>query len=516
MDLSEQIAKEIRKKIDTFEPEVRARRVGHVLSVADGVAKVSGLPHASYLELLSFPHNIKGVVINLEEDAIGAIILGDYLELSEGDEVQALGDLLSVPVGKGFLGRVINPLGEPIDGKGPIQFDKRYPIEKIAPGVVHRQHVSTPLQTGIKAIDTMTPIGRGQRQLIIGDRNTGKTAVTIDTIINQRPARNASHSDAGGKENVLCIYVAIGQKTSRIAHVIADLTRHKAIEHTIIVSASASDPASFQFIAPYAGCALGEYFMDQGKDALVVYDDLSKHAWAYRQISLILKRPSGREAYPGDVFYLHSRLLERACRLEKSHGGGSLTALPIIETQANDVSAYIPTNVISITDGQIYLESDLFYAGQRPAVNVGLSVSRVGGDAQIKAMKKVAGNLRLDLAQYRELAAFTQFSTDVDEMTKKQIDRGGRMVELLKQGLFKPLSVATQVALMWAGTGGHLDDIAVADIQKFEEAFIQLLDEEYSQTLREIEKLKTLNSDIEKSLEDAVTECKKEFMRKTS
>lgn len=504
MDVSEQIAKEIRKKIDAFEPEVQARRVGHILSVADGVAKVSGLPHASYLELLSFPHNIKGVVINLEEDAIGAIILGDYLQLSEGDEVQALGNLLSVPVGKGFLGRVIDPLGEPIDGKGPIQADTRYPIEKIAPGVVYREHVSTPLQTGIKAIDTMTPIGRGQRQLIIGDRNTGKTAVTIDTIINQK------------KENVICIYVAIGQKTSRIAHVVADLTRHKAIEHTIVVSASASDPASFQYIAPYAGCALGEYFMDQGKDALVVYDDLSKHAWAYRQISLILKRPSGREAYPGDVFYLHSRLLERACRLEKSHGGGSLTALPIIETQANDVSAYIPTNVISITDGQIYLESDLFYAGQRPAVNVGLSVSRVGGDAQIKAMKKVAGNLRLDLAQYRELAAFTQFSTDVDETTKKQIDRGSRMVELLKQGLFKPLSVATQVALMWAGTGGHLDDIAVVDIQQFEEAFIQLIEEEYSQILREIEKLKTLNSDIEKSLQDAVTECKKEFRSKKS
>lgn len=504
MDVSEQIAKEIRKKIDAFDPEIQARRVGHILSVADGVAKVSGLPHASYLELLLFPHDIKGVVINLEEDAIGAIILGDYLQLSEGDEVQTLGDLLSVPVGNGFLGRVINPLGEPIDGKGPIQSDKRYPIEKIAPGVVYREHVSTPLQTGIKAIDTMTPIGRGQRQLIIGDRNTGKTAVTIDTIINQK------------KENVICIYVAIGQKTSRVAHVVSDLARHKAIEYTIVVSASASDPASFQFIAPYAGCALGEYFMDQGKDALVVYDDLSKHAWAYRQISLILKRPSGREAYPGDVFYLHSRLLERACRLEKSHGGGSLTALPIIETQANDVSAYIPTNVISITDGQIYLESDLFYAGQRPAVNVGLSVSRVGGDAQIKAMKKVAGNLRLDLAQYRELAAFTQFSTDVDETTKKQIDRGARMVELLKQGLFKPLSVATQVAFMWAGTGGHLDDIAVSDIQQFEEAFVTLLEEEYSETLHEIEKLKTLNSDIEKSLQDAVTECKKEFRSKKS
>ncbi len=504
MDLSKHIAQEIRRKIDTFKPEVQARRVGHVLSVADGVAKISGLPHASYLELLSFPHHIKGVVINLEEDAIGAIILGDYLKLSEGDEVEALGDLLSVPVGNGFLGRVVNPLGEPIDGKGSIQHDKRYPIEKIAPGVVYRQHVSTPLQTGIKAIDTMTPIGRGQRQLIIGDRNTGKTAVTIDTIINQR------------KEHVICIYVAIGQKTSRIAHVVSDLTRHKAIEHTIVVAASASDPASFQFIAPYAGCALGEYFMDQGKDALVVYDDLSKHAWAYRQISLTLKRPSGREAYPGDVFYLHSRLLERACRFDKSFGGGSLTALPVIETQANDVSAYIPTNVISITDGQIYLESDLFYAGQRPAVNVGLSVSRVGGDAQIKAMKKVAGNLRLDLAQYRELAAFTQFSTDVDETTKKQIDRGSRMVELLKQGLFKPLPVAIQVALMWAGTGGHLDDIALGDIQKFEEAFVQLLEEEYSQTLREIEKLKTLQSDIEKSLHDAVTECKKEYMNKTS
>lgn len=502
MDLTEQIAKEIRKKIETFTLEVKAHRVGHVQSVADGVARISGLPDASYLEILSFPKGIKGVAINLEENAIGAIILGDYLSLSQGDEVERTDDLLSMPVGKGFLGRVVNPLGEPVDGKGAIISDKRYPIEKIAPGVVYRQPVSVPLQTGVKAIDAMTPIGRGQRELIIGDRNTGKTAVAIDTIINQK------------KEDVICIYVAIGQKTSRVAHIIADLTKYKAMDHTIVVSAPASDPAAFQYLAPYAGCALGEYFMDQGKDVLAVYDDLTKHAWAYRQISLILKRPSGREAYPGDVFYLHSRLLERACRLEEKYGGGSLTALPIIETQANDVSAYIPTNVISITDGQIYLESDLFYAGQRPAVNVGLSVSRVGGAAQIKAMKKVAGNLRLDLAQYRELAAFTQFSTDVDEATKKQIDRGSRMVELLKQGQYKPLPVAIQVALMWAGTQGHLDDIPVSDIQAFEKTFVELLTQEYSQTLAEITKLKVLNSDSEESLKDAVTECKKSFLLK--
>ncbi|MBP9814535.1 F0F1 ATP synthase subunit alpha, partial [Candidatus Woesebacteria bacterium] len=402
-DVSSLIAKELIRKLENFEPNVSARRVGYVVSIADGVAKVSGLPHVAYLELVEFPNGSAGVAINLEEESVGIIILGDYLTIKEGDEVKGTGELLSIPVGEGFLGRVVNPLGQPIDGKAAISTKTRYPLEKIASGVVHRQAVNTPLQTGIKAVDAMIPIGRGQRELIIGDRNTGKTAIAVDTIINQKD------------QNVICIYVAIGQKTARIAQVIADLEKHGAMEHTIVVSASASDPVTFQYLAPYAGSAIGEYFMDKGKDVLVIFDDLSKHAWSYRQISLTLRRPSGREAYPGDVFYLHSRLLERACRLSEARGGGSMTALPIIETQASDMSAYIPTNVISITDGQLYLESDLFNAGQRPAINVGLSVSRVGGSAQIKAMKKVAGNLRLDLAQYRDLAAFAQFAADVDE-----------------------------------------------------------------------------------------------------
>ncbi len=493
------IAKELVKKLESFESGVTARRVGYITTLADGVAKASGLPGAKYLELVTFSNGVEGVVINLEEDEVGIIILGDYLTLKEGDEVRSTGTLLSVPVGEALLGRVIDPLAKPIDGKGNITLKTRYPMEHIASGVVHRQPVTTPLQTGIKAIDAMIPIGRGQRELIIGDRGTGKTAIAVDTMINQKG------------ENVICIYIAIGQKTARVAQVIADLEKHNAMAHTIIVAATASDPVTYQYLAPYAGVAIAEYFMDKGKDVLVIYDDLSKHAWAYRQISLTLRRPSGREAYPGDVFYLHSRLLERACRLSKALGGGSITALPIIETQAGDMSAYIPTNVISITDGQIYLESDLFNAGQRPAVNVGLSVSRVGGSAQIKAMKKVSGNLRLDLAQFRDLAAFAQFASDVDDTTKKQIARGSRMMELLKQGQFQPASVSAQVAIMWAGSNGHLDEIPVNRITEFEKGFITYMSGRHKKVLAGIAKEQVLTPEIEKGLETAISEFKKGF-----
>lgn len=498
-DLTTQIALEITKKIAGWQPGPQAKRMGTISRVADGVVTIRGLPQVRSLELIAFPRGILGVAVNLEEDSVGAIVLGDYLGLSEGTAVQSTGKLLSVPVGEEFLGRVVNPLGEPLDKKGIINTKKSYPMEKIAPGVTKRQSVTTPLQTGIKAIDAMIPIGRGQRELIIGDRNTGKTAIAVDTIINQK------------KEGVICIYVAIGQKTSRIAQVVSDLTRHKAMEHTVVVAASAADPAAFQYLAPYAGMSIGEYFMDMGKDVLVIFDDLSKHAWAYRQISLILKRPSGREAYPGDVFYLHSRLLERACRLDRESGGGSLTALPIIETLAGDLSAYIPTNVISITDGQIFLESDLFYAGQRPAVNVGLSVSRVGGAAQIKAMKKVAGNLRLDLAQYRDLAAFAQFSSDLDETTRKQIDRGARMMELLKQGQYAPIPIERQVAIVWAGANGHLDDVPVARVGQFEGDFLQFIESSHPKALSAIAREKVISSETEKMLIQAVTEFKKTF-----
>ncbi len=498
-DYTKDIASELVKKISQFEPEVRATRVGHVISVADGVARISGLPQVALMERVQFASGVAGLAINLEEDIVGVIVLGDYLSIQEGDEVTATGKLLSMPVGESFLGRVVNPIGEPLDGGRAIKPKTLYPIEKVAPSVTSRRKVQTPIQTGIKAIDAMIPIGRGQRELIIGDRNTGKTAIVVDTIINQK------------KENVICIYVAIGQKTSRIAQVIRDLTKHGAMAHTIVISASASDSAAYQYIAPYAGCAIGEYFMDQGKDALIIYDDLSKHAWAYRQISLILRRPSGREAYPGDVFYLHSRLLERACRLDEKHGGGSLTALPIIETQANDMSAYIPTNVISITDGQLFLESDLFNAGQRPAINVGISVSRVGGEAQIKAMKKVAGMLKLDLAQYRSLAAFAQFSSDVDEATKKQIDRGARMMELLKQGLFVPMPVEEQVASIWTGTSGYLDSIPVTKVSQFEHEFLALLNAKYKKTLSAIAKEKIVTPEIESKLKEAVADFKKGF-----
>ncbi len=494
------IGQDLLNKLAQFEPSVSARRVGLVRSISDGVAKVHGLPNVAYLEIVSFASGAAGVVVNLEEDSVGIIVLGDFLTIKEGDEVRGTGDLLSIPVGESYLGRVINPLGEVIDGKSILHLKTRYPMEKIAASVVHRQPVNTPLQTGIKAIDAMIPIGRGQRELIIGDRNTGKTAIAVDTIINQK------------ESGVICIYVAIGQKTSRVAQVISDIDKRKALGHTIVVSATASDPVTLQYLAPYAGCAIAEYFMDKGKDVLIIYDDLSKHAWSYRQISLTLRRPSGREAYPGDVFYLHSRLLERACRMSKEKGGGSITALPIIETQASDMSAYIPTNVISITDGQLYLESDLFNAGQRPAINVGLSVSRVGGSAQIKAMKKVAGNLRLDLAQYRDLAAFAQFASDVDETTKKQIERGSRMMELLKQGQYQPMPVGLQVALIWTGVNGYLDDIPVAKIQAFEKHFNSFMETRARKAIAEIAKEKILTPEIEKELEQTVKECKKSFV----
>jgi len=496
---TEVLANDLTKKIESFEATVEAKRVGRIASISDGVAKIEGLPRVAYLERLEFPHGIEGFAINLEEHAVGAIILGDYLKLKEGDEVKGTGQLLSVPVDEGFLGRVINPLGIPVDGKANVPTQKYYPLEKIAPGVVRRQPVTTPLQTGIKAIDAMIPVGRGQRELIIGDRNTGKTSIAVDTIINQK------------EEGIICIYVAIGQKTSRIAQVAAELADHKALDHTVIVAATASDPTAYQYIAPYAGCAMAEYFMDKGKDVLIVYDDLTKHAWSYRQISLILKRPSGREAYPGDVFYLHSRLLERACRLDKKYGGGSITALPIIETQANDISAYIPTNVISITDGQIFLESDLFNAGQRPAINVGVSVSRVGGSAQVKAMKKVSGSLKLDLAQYRSLAAFTQFATDVDDVTKKQIDRGARMLQLLKQARFAPMSVEKQIISIWVGNNGYLDEIPVEAVAKFEHEYIEFVSKLYKKTLADIAKEKVISPAIEESLKKSITEFKKGF-----
>jgi F-type H+-transporting ATPase subunit alpha len=429
--------------------------------------------------------------------------------------VKTTGKILSVPVGEEMIGRVINPLGTAIDGKGPIvshgarHSAKYYPIEKIAPGVINREGVKQPLQTGIKAIDSVIPIGRGQRELIIGDRQTGKTAVAIDTIINQKPAHNSSNSEAG--RGVICIYVAVGQKESKVARIVAELEKNGAMKHTIVVVAGASDPAALSFIAPYAGCAIGEYFMDQGRDVLVVYDDLSKHAWAYRQVSLLLKRPPGREAYPGDIFYLHSRLLERSAKLSKDFGGGSLTALPIIETQAGDVSAYIPTNVISITDGQIYLESDLFYKGIRPALNVGLSVSRVGSAAQTKAMKKVAGKLRLDLAQFRELEAFAQFGSDLDEATRKQIERGQRTVEVLKQDQYEPMPVENQVAILFALTNGYLDDIAVSDIQKWEKEFHKYMKDMKSDVLRLIKEKKELTEEVENKLKKAVIEFKEVY-----
>ena len=458
------ILEEIEKQIDKAKFSSMPKNVGRIIELGDGVARVTGLSDVASSEIVALPHNIYGLALNLEEDSVGIIIFGDWTKLKEGDEVQTTGKILEVPVGEALVGRVVDTLGKPVDGKGPITAKTHYPTEKIAPGVIYRQSVDTPLQTGIICIDSMIPIGRGQRELIIGDRQLGKTALCIDTIINQK-----------GKD-VVCIYVAIGQKTSKIAQVVATLEKYKAMDHTIVVAATAADSATMQYIAPYTGCAMGEYFMDQGKNALVIYDDLTKHAWAYRQISLLLKRPSGREAYPGDIFYIHSRLLERAARMNKEMGGGSLTALPIIETQAGDVSAYIPTNVISITDGQIFLESDLFNSGIRPAVNPGISVSRVGGNAQTKMMKKVAGSLRLDLAQYRSLATFAQFGSDLDSATQARLERGKRIVEILKQEQFKPLDVASEVILIWAVNNGYFDNVPVTDITKYKQKVLDIFE----------------------------------------
>lgn len=463
MQDAKQLIHVIEQKIAALAPKATKEEVGRVVEVGDGVARLTGLPSVRSMEMVEFVREGEakslgqGFALNLEEDTVGVVVLGDDKQIREGDHVRAMNRVLSIPVSKSIVGRVINPLGEPLDGKGPIASDRFDPVEKIAPGVITRQAVNSPLQTGIKAIDGMIPIGRGQRELIIGDRQTGKTQVALDTIINQKGT------------GVICIYVAIGQKESKVARIVAQLEEHGAMEHTVVVVAGASDPAPLWFMAPFSGATIGEFMMESGGDALVVYDDLSKHAWAYRQVSLLLRRPPGREAYPGDVFYLHSRLLERAARLNKENGGGSLTALPIIETQAGDVSAYIPTNVISITDGQIYLETDLFYKGVRPALNVGLSVSRVGSSAQTKAMKSVAGKLRLELAQFRELEAFAQFATDLDEETRKRIERGQRLTELLKQDQFKPMSVTNQVLSIFAGTNGYFDTTPLADVQKREQ-----------------------------------------------
>lgn len=496
----DEITSILKKQIEEFEAEVEVAEVGIVTQVGDGIARIYGLEKAMAGELLEFPGGTFGMVLNLEEDNVGCVILGPYTHIKEGDRVKRTGRITEVPVGEALIGRVVNALGQPIDGKGPIHTDKFRPVESPAPGVIYRQPVNTPLQTGIKAIDAMIPIGRGQRELIIGDRQTGKTAIAVDTIINQKG------------QNVICIYVAIGQKASTVAGVVRKLEEHGAMDYTIVVSATASEPAPMLYIAPYAGCAMGEYFMyEQHRDVLCIYDDLSKHAAAYRELSLLLRRPPGREAYPGDVFYLHSRLLERAARLSDEMGGGSLTALPIIETQAGDVSAYIPTNVISITDGQIYLESDLFYAGVRPAINVGLSVSRVGGAAQIKAMKQVAGRLRLDLAQYRELAAFAQFGSDLDKATQARLARGERMVEILKQDQYQPMPVEEQVAVLYAAINGYLDDLPVEKVRPFEAEFLRYLRSQRPEVLAGIREKKELTPEIEVQLKQAIQEVKATF-----
>jgi F-type H+-transporting ATPase subunit alpha len=548
-DLVQQITQELQQQIESYQPEISLRNVGTVIEAGDGIARVRGLADVRSQELVQFANGVMGIAFNLEKDAVGVIVMGDYTEIVEGMTVYTTGRIASVPVGDGLIGRVINPLGEPIDGKGPIHFSGYRPIERIAPGVVYRQDVDTPVQTGIKAIDAMIPIGRGQRELIIGDRQTGKTAIAIDTIINQK-----------GK-NLICIYVAIGQKKAAIARTVATLERYGAMEHTIVVAASADDPAALQYIAPYAGCAIGEEFMETGRDALVVYDDLSKHAWAYRQVSLLMRRPPGREAYPGDVFYLHSRLLERAARLadkyvivpkdyphalaEEKDGvdgkvyggplsrhdaeaarkampnaddykivkvkgsGGSLTALPIIETLLGDVSAYIPTNVISITDGQIYLESSLFNAGIRPAINVGISVSRVGGDAQTKAMKQVAARLRLDMAAYRELAAFAQFGSDLDKATQAQLQRGQRMQEILKQPQYQPMALEDQVMVIFAGTNGYADHVPVEKMRRWEKELLEFLHTSYPEIGKEIAEKKVISDDLRQRLIQALELFKK-------
>jgi F-type H+/Na+-transporting ATPase subunit alpha len=493
----EEIASIIRQQIEQFGSAVTAVDVGTVVEAGDGIARIYGLRNAMYSEMLEFPDGVMGLALNLEEDTVGAIIMGDHTKIKEGDEVRTTGRIIQVPVGDSLIGRVVDPLGQPLDGKGPVPSDKTRAIERIAPGVVARQAVNTPVHTGIKSIDAMIPIGRGQRELIIGDRFTGKTAICLDAIIAQK----------GG--DLICIYVAIGQQASKVAQLVGVLEEYGAMDHTVVVAANAADPAALQYLAPYAGCAIGEEFMEDGRDALVVYDDLSKHAWAYRQMSLLLRRPPGREAYPGDVFYLHSRLLERAARLAPEYGGGSLTALPIIETQAGDVSAYVPTNVISITDGQIYLEGDLFAAGIRPAINAGLSVSRVGGAAQTKAMRQVAGGMRLGLAQYRELQAFAQFGTaELDPSTRRQINLGQRLTEILKQPQFKPLSLSQEVVIIYAAVNGFMNDVEVDKVRAFEEAFLGFMDSNKPEIMKDIEEKKAIEPENEEKLKAAITEFK--------
>jgi len=496
---ADEISRVLLSEIENFDAVANVSETGSVISVGDGIARLYGLENVMAGELVEFGPETVGIALNLEEDQVGAVLLGDYSNIKEGDQVRRTGRIMSVPVGEAMVGRVVDALGRPIDGKGPINTTEISPLERLAPGVVDRQPVKQPLQTGIKAIDAMVPIGRGQRELIIGDRQTGKTTVALDAIINQRG------------QDVICIYVAIGQKRSTVAQVVRTLEEHGAMEYSIVVGATASDPAPMQYIAPYAGCAIGEYFRDSKRHALCIYDDLSKHAAAYREISLLLRRPPGREAYPGDVFYLHSRLLERAAKLSDEKGGGSLTALPFIETQAGDVSAYIPTNVISITDGQIYLESDLFNSNIRPAINVGLSVSRVGGSAQIKAMRSVAGTLRLDLAQYRELAAFAQFGSDLDKASQAQLNRGKRWVEVLKQGQYSPIPVEKQVAIIFAGSNGLLDDLPVEDIRRFEGELYQFLDNSKPEVLKAIREKRELNDEIKGQLSGAIKEFKGRF-----
>ena len=500
MDIrADEISKIIRDQLGSHSIEIDVAEVGSVISVGDGIARVHGVERAMAGEMLEFGKGVFGIALNLEEESVGAVLLGGAKEISEGDPVKRTGRIISVPVGEAMLGRVVNALGQPIDGKGPIATTEFLPIERIAPGVVDRQPVKEPLQTGLKAIDGMVPVGRGQRELIIGDRQTGKTAVAVDTIINQR-----------GK-GVICIYNAIGQKQSTVAQVVRTLEEYDALSYTIVVAATASDPAPMLYIAPYSACALGEFFRDSGRHALVVYDDLSKHAQSYREISLLLRRPPGREAYPGDVFYLHSRLLERAAKLNNAKGGGSLTALPIIETQAGDLSAYIPTNVISITDGQIFLESDLFHQGVRPAINVGNSVSRVGGSAQIRAMRSVAGTLRLDLAQYRELAAFAQFGSDLDKATQAQLNRGRRLVEILKQPQYQPVAVEKQVMIVYAATKGFLDSVAIEDVHRYEEELYRFLETRHAAVLSGIAEKKIIDDDLKAAIEAALKDFGQQF-----
>jgi F-type H+/Na+-transporting ATPase subunit alpha len=494
---ADEITQLIRQQIENYESKVAVDEVGTVITLGDGIARVHGLEKVMAGELLEFPHEVAGIAMNLEEDQVGVVLLGDYTEIKEGDQVKRTGRIMSVPVGEGMIGRVVNALGEPIDGKGPISTSEFIALERIAPGVIQRQPVREPMATGLKAIDSMIPVGRGQRELIIGDRQTGKTAIAIDTIISN---------------DLICIYCAIGQKRSSIAQVVKILSDYGAMDYTIVLAASASEPAPMQYIAPYAACAMGEYFRDTKRHALVIYDDLSKHAASYREISLLLRRPPGREAYPGDVFYLHSRLLERAAKLSNEKGGGSLTALPIIETQAGDVSAYIPTNVISITDGQIYLETDLFNQGVRPAVNVGLSVSRVGGAAQIKAMRQVAGSLKLELAQYRELAAFAQFGSDLDKATQAQLNRGQRLVEVLKQKQFSPLPFSKQILLIFAGTSGVLDDLPIEQVRDFEEELNRYVETANPGLLKTIMDKKVLDDDIKAQMLKVIKECKEGFV----